>query len=100
MKEEPINKKLMELAEGKLPSTREKSIDSFQKKPLPKEKPETKETPATESKRTCIDESLQTLHTESDLSDISDDRSRRHTEYGRYYGTLHILLLVVLYLDI
>lgn len=73
MKEEPINKKLMELAEGKLPSTREKSIDSFQKKPLPKEKPETKETPATESKRTCIDESLQTLHTESDLSDISDD---------------------------
>lgn len=73
MKEEPINKKLMELAEGKLPTTREKSTDSFQKKSLPKEKPETKEPPAIESKRTCIDESLQTLHTESDLSDISDD---------------------------
>ena len=72
MKEEPINKKLMELAEGKLPTTREKS-DTFQKKAVSKEKPETKETVTSESKRTCIDESLQTLHTESDLSDISDD---------------------------
>lgn len=73
MKEEPINKKLMELAEGKLSTTREKSADTFPKKVLPKEKSETKEIVATESKRSCIDESLQTLHTESDLSDISDD---------------------------
>lgn len=73
MKEEPINKKLMELAEGKLSTTREKSTDTFQKKAVSKEKSETKETITSESKRTCIDESLQTLHTESDLSDISDD---------------------------
>lgn len=73
MKEEPINKKLMELAEGKLSITREKSTDTFQKKAVLKEKSETKETVTSDSKRSCIDESLQTLHTESDLSDISDD---------------------------
>lgn len=73
MKEEPINKKLMELAEGKLSITREKSTDTFQKKTILKEKSETKEIVTSDSKRTCIDESLQTLHTESDLSDISDD---------------------------
>lgn len=73
MKEEPINKKLMELAEGKLCTTREKSTDSFQKKSSQKEKPEIKEPVVTEPKRTVADESLQTLHTESDLSDISDD---------------------------
>lgn len=63
----------MELAEGKLSTTREKSTESFQKKAISKEKSETKETVTTEPKRSCIDESLQTLHTESDLSDISDD---------------------------
>lgn len=73
MKEEPINKKLMELAEGKLSTNREKPTDTFQKKPPPQEKSEAKETVTSESKRACIDESLQTLHTESDLSDISDD---------------------------
>lgn len=73
MKEEPINKKLMELAEGRLCTTREKSTDSFQKKNSQKEKPEIKEPVATEPKRSIADESLQTLHTESDLSDISDD---------------------------
>lgn len=73
MKEEPINKKLMELAEGRLcTTTREKSTDSFQKKNSQKDKPEIKE-PVVEPKRPIADESLQTLHTESDLSDISDD---------------------------
>lgn len=74
MKEEPINKKLMELAEGRLcTTTREKSTDSFQKKNSQKDKPEIKEPIAVEPKRPIADESLQTLHTESDLSDISDD---------------------------
>lgn len=73
MKEEPINKKLMELAEGKLCTTREKSADNFQKKNSQKEKPEIKEPVVIEPKRAIADESLQTLHTESDLSDISDD---------------------------
>jgi len=74
MKEEPINKKLMELAEGRLcTSTREKSTDNFQKKNSQKEKPEIKESLAAEPKRPIAEESLQTLHTESDLSDISDD---------------------------
>jgi len=74
MKEEPINKKLMELAEGRLcTTTREKSTDNFQKKNQQKDKPEIKEPVAVESKRPVADESLQTLHTESDLSDISDD---------------------------
>ncbi|XP_071635893.1 uncharacterized protein [Temnothorax longispinosus] len=74
MKEEPINKKLMELAEGRLcTTTREKSTDSFQKKNSQKDKPEIKELVAVEPKRPIADESLQTLHTESDLSDISDD---------------------------
>ncbi|XP_011261740.1 zinc finger CCCH domain-containing protein 13 [Camponotus floridanus] len=74
MKEEPINKKLMELAEGKLcTTTREKPTDSFQKKNSQKDKPEIKEPVMTEPKRPIVDDSLQTLHTESDLSDISDD---------------------------
>ncbi|XP_012254839.2 zinc finger CCCH domain-containing protein 13-like [Athalia rosae] len=74
MKEEPINKKLMELAEGRLRRSREKSIENFQKRIPPREKSEVKESPlAVEAKRPCLDESLQTLHTESDLSDISDD---------------------------
>lgn len=74
MKEEPINKKLMELAEGKLcTTTREKPTDSFQKKNSQKDKPEIKEPVVTEPKRPIVDDSLQTLHTESDLSDISDD---------------------------
>lgn len=74
MKEEPINKKLMELAEGKLCTTmREKPTDSFQKKNSQKDKPEIKESIVTEPKRLIVDDSLQTLHTESDLSDISDD---------------------------
>lgn len=74
MKDEPINKKLMELAEGRSCTTpREKSTDNFQKKNTPKEKPEIKEPISTEPKRPIADESLQTLHTESDLSDISDD---------------------------
>lgn len=74
MKEEPINKKLMELAEGRLcTTTREKSTDNFQKKNSQKDKPEIKEPVALEPKRPIADESLQTLHTESDLSDISDD---------------------------
>lgn len=74
MKEEPINKKLMELAEGRLcTTTREKSTDSFQKKNQQKDKPEIKEPVVVEPKRPIADESLQTLHTESDLSDISDD---------------------------
>jgi len=74
MKEEPINKKLMELAEGRLcTSAREKSTDNFQKKNSQKEKPEIKEPLAAEPKRPIAEESLQTLHTESDLSDISDD---------------------------
>jgi len=74
MKEEPINKKLMELAEGRLcTTTREKSTDSFQKKNQQKDKPEIKEPVPVEPKRPITDESLQTLHTESDLSDISDD---------------------------
>lgn len=74
MKEEPINKKLMELAEGKLCTTmREKPMDSFQKKNSQKDKPEIKEPIVTEPKRPIVDDSLQTLHTESDLSDISDD---------------------------
>lgn len=64
----------MELAEGKLcTTTREKSTDSFQKKNSQKDKPEIKESVATEPKRPIVDDSLQTLHTESDLSDISDD---------------------------
>lgn len=54
-------------------TSREKSTDSFQKKNSQKEKPEIKEPVVTEPKRTIADESLQTLHTESDLSDISDD---------------------------
>ncbi|KAL6263576.1 hypothetical protein P5V15_006365 [Pogonomyrmex californicus] len=74
MKEEPINKKLMELAEGRLcTTTREKSSDNFQKKNSQKDKPEVKESVPVEPKRPVADESLQTLHTESDLSDISDD---------------------------
>lgn len=74
MKEEPINKKLMELAEGKLcTTTREKPTDNFQKKNSQKDKPEIKESIVTELKRPIVDDSLQTLHTESDLSDISDD---------------------------
>lgn len=74
MKDEPINKKLMELAEGRPRRSREKSADSFHKKMLPKEKPEVKEPPPPEPKRSCLDlEPLPTLHTESDLSDISDD---------------------------
>lgn len=75
MKEEPINKKLMELAEGRLctTTTREKSTDNFQKKNLQKDKSEIKEPVVVEPKRSIADESLQTLHTESDLSDISDD---------------------------
>nr|XP_050859539.1 zinc finger CCCH domain-containing protein 13-like [Vespula vulgaris] len=73
MKEEPINKKLMELAEGRLHTNREKSVEIYQKKNAPKEKSEVKETHLPEPKRSCIEESLQTLHTESDLSDISDD---------------------------
>lgn len=75
MKEEPINKKLMELAEGRVRKSREKSVETFQKRIIPpREKSEVKESPlAAEPKRPCIDESLQTLHTESDLSDISDD---------------------------
>lgn len=76
MKDEPINKKLMELAEGRPRRSREKSSDSFQKKMSPKEKIEVnKETLILppEVKRVNIEESLQTLHTESDLSDISDD---------------------------
>lgn len=78
MKDEPINKKLMELAEGRFRRSREKSSDSSHKKLLPKEKVEVKEisvasTPAsTETKRSVLDENLPTLHTESDLSDISD----------------------------
>lgn len=64
----------MELAEGRSCTTsREKSTDNFQKKILQKEKPEIKEPILTEPKRPIADESLQTLHTESDLSDISDD---------------------------
>jgi len=64
----------MELAEGRSCITpREKSTDNFQKKNSQKEKPEIKEPISTESKRPIVDESLQTLHTESDLSDISDD---------------------------
>lgn len=74
MKEEPINKKLMELAEGRLCTTREKSTDSFQKKSSQKEKSEIKEPVVTEAKRSVADETLQTVQiTESDLSDISDD---------------------------
>lgn len=73
MKEEPINKKLMELAEGRLCTTREKPTDNFQRKSSQKETSEIKEPTAIEPKRPIIDESLQTLHTESDLSDISDD---------------------------
>jgi len=64
----------MELAEGRLcTSTREKSTDNFQKKISQKEKPEIKESLTVEPKRPIAEESLQTLHTESDLSDISDD---------------------------
>jgi len=64
----------MELAEGRLcTSTREKSTDNFQKKNSQKEKPEIKESLVAEPKRPIAEESLQTLHTESDLSDISDD---------------------------
>lgn len=73
MKDEPINKKLMELAEGRPRRSREKSADSFQKKLPLKEKVEVKEAPIPELKRVCLEESLPTLHTESDLSDISDD---------------------------
>ncbi|XP_046607092.1 zinc finger CCCH domain-containing protein 13-like [Neodiprion virginianus] len=74
MKEEPINKKLMELAEGRVRRSREKSVENFQKRIPQREKSEVKESPlAAEPKRPCLDESLQTLHTESDLSDISDD---------------------------
>ncbi|KAK2581202.1 hypothetical protein KPH14_008001 [Odynerus spinipes] len=73
MKEEPINKKLMELAEGRLHTNREKSVEVYQKKNTQREKSEVKETHLPEPKRSCIEESLQTLHTESDLSDISDD---------------------------
>lgn len=76
MKDEPINKKLMELAEGRPRRSREKSVDSFQKKLVPKEKLDVKErVPPVEIKRSCLEEPLHTttLHTESDLSDISDD---------------------------
>lgn len=77
MKEEPINKKLMELAEGRPRRSREKSADSFQKKAVQKEKSEVvkEPPPVPEPKRPCVEESLllPTLHTESDLSDISDD---------------------------
>ena len=83
MKEEPINKKLMELAEGRPRRSREKSADSFQKKVIQQQMKKEKIPPPpiepievpvlVEQKRPCLDESLQTLHTESDLSDISDD---------------------------
>ena len=76
MKEEPINKKLMELAEGRPRQSREKSVDSFQKKVIIKEKSEVKEPPPPPPeppKRPAVEEPLPTLHTESDLSDISDD---------------------------
>lgn len=74
MKDEPINKKLMELAEGRLRTSRERSADNFKKKiPPPREKSEAKETVATDPKRLCVEEPLQAIHTESDLSDISDD---------------------------
>ncbi|KAJ8681159.1 hypothetical protein QAD02_016946 [Eretmocerus hayati] len=79
MKDEPINKKLMELAEGRPRRSREKSTDSgsFAKKLLPKEKSEAKEPPPLpplpppEPKR--IEEPMPALLAESDLSDISDD---------------------------
>ncbi|XP_012279904.1 zinc finger CCCH domain-containing protein 13 isoform X2 [Orussus abietinus] len=92
MKDEPINKKLMELAEGRPRRSREKSADSFQKRaaqrakesldvreplsckaPAPSKPPPPVKLPAPEPKRPALDESLPTLHTESDLSDISDD---------------------------
>lgn len=74
----------MELAEGRIRRSREKSIENFAAKRVvvvppvvvvvQREKSEIKELPVTlEPKRPCLDESLQTLHTESDLSDISDD---------------------------
>lgn len=69
----------MELAEGRRPrKSREKSTDSGHKKVPPKENAETKEVSATntaappEVKRTVLEENLPALHTESDLSDISD----------------------------
>lgn len=98
MKEEPINKKLMELAEGRPRRSREKSADSFGKKlkdkPVPLMAPSPSlpsssipsipplslapapvapipEIKEPEPKRLCLDDSVH--HTESDLSDISDD---------------------------
>ncbi|KAK0179808.1 hypothetical protein PV327_005525 [Microctonus hyperodae] len=88
MKEEPINKKLMELAEGRPRKSREKSADIVQKKqpppplppslppPTPKEKitePKEPPQPIVEPKRPCLEENISAHHTESDLSDISDD---------------------------
>ncbi|XP_066596297.1 zinc finger CCCH domain-containing protein 13-like isoform X2 [Prorops nasuta] len=68
MKDEPINKKLMELAEGKIRTIGEKHTERFHKK-IQKDKSEVKEHPLEPKK----EESVPTLHTESDLSDISDD---------------------------
>ena len=84
MKEEPINKKLMELAEGKPRKSRENSEDSnISKQVFIKEKSQVKEQqsppapppPPPEPKpRSSLEESLPAaMHTESDLSDISDD---------------------------
>lgn len=78
MQEEPINKKLMELAEGKCRKSREKSAESYKNKPstpaLSKDKSDSKEMIPPEAKRPCLEEPLPSIHTESDdLSDISDD---------------------------
>lgn len=80
MKNEPINKKLMELAEGRLNTrlSREKSVTTVDTPPskviVPREKSENKEPPKpVETKRVVLEENAPVVHPESDFSDISDD---------------------------
>lgn len=78
MKNEPINKKLMELAEGRLNTrlSREKSVDAPPNKiiVIAREKSENKEPPKpVETKRVVHEENAPVVHPESDFSDISDD---------------------------
>ncbi|XP_014235596.1 zinc finger CCCH domain-containing protein 13-like [Trichogramma pretiosum] len=78
MKDEPINKKLMELAEGRPRASREKSGERRSLLPVPKTdkaEPSPKETPPPPPEPKRIEEPLPVVvnHAESDLSDISDD---------------------------
>ncbi|CAB0027873.1 unnamed protein product [Trichogramma brassicae] len=77
MKDEPINKKLMELAEGRPRASREKSGERRSLLPIPKTdkaEPSPKETPPPPPEPKRIEEPPVVVnHAESDLSDISDD---------------------------